>query len=70
MFVYLFSVHPGRCFLNSSYARIQHFGPDMPEECRAGLSEKQLETIWVHGVYHAPASVISRANGGWRVAKG
>jgi hypothetical protein len=33
-------------------------GSDMPEECRAGLSEKQLEAIWVHGVYYAPASVL------------
>ena len=38
----------------------------MPEECRAGLSEKQLEAIWVHGVYYAPASVIRRANVGLR----
>ncbi len=45
-------------------------GSDMPEECRAGLSEKQLEAIWVHGVYYAPASVIRRANEGLRTAKG
>jgi hypothetical protein len=41
-------------------------GSDMPEECRAGLSEKQLEAIWVYGVYYAPASVIRRANVGLR----
>jgi hypothetical protein len=41
-------------------------GSDMPEECREGLSEKQREDIWVHGVYCAPASVIRRANGGLR----
>jgi hypothetical protein len=37
-------------------------GSDMPLECRAGLSEKEGEDIWVHGVYYAPASVIRRAN--------
>jgi len=41
-------------------------GADMPEECRAGLSEKQRGDIWVHGVYYAPASVIRRANEGLR----
>jgi hypothetical protein len=30
------------------------------------LSEKQLEAIWVHGVYYAPASVIRMANEGLR----
>ena len=34
----------------------------MPMECRARLSEKEGEDIWVHGVYYAPASVIRRAN--------
>ncbi len=33
----------------------------MPVECRVGLSQKELEDIWVHGVYYAPASVIRRA---------
>jgi hypothetical protein len=37
-------------------------GSDMPVECRVGLSEKELEDIWVHGVYYAPASVMRRAN--------
>jgi hypothetical protein len=37
-------------------------GCDMPVECRVGLSEKELEDKWVHGVYYAPASVIRRAN--------
>jgi hypothetical protein len=37
-------------------------GCDMPVEYREGLSEKELEDIWVHGVYYAPASVIRRAN--------
>ena len=37
-------------------------GCDMPVECRVGLSEKELEDIWVHGVFYAPASVIRRAN--------
>jgi hypothetical protein len=44
-------------------------GCDMPVECRVGLSEKELEDIWVHGVFYAPASVIRRANVA-RVAKG
>jgi hypothetical protein len=39
-------------------------GADMPEECMAGLSEKQREDLWVLGVYYAPASVIRRANEG------
>jgi hypothetical protein len=34
----------------------------MPAECMVGLSEKELEDIWVHGVFYAPASVIRRAN--------
>ena len=37
-------------------------GCDMPLECRARLSEKEGEDIWVHGVYYAPASVIRGAN--------
>ncbi len=37
-------------------------GFDMPLECRAGLSEKEGEDIWIHGVYYAPSSVIRRAN--------
>ncbi len=41
-------------------------GCDMPLECRAGLSEKEVEDIWVHGVYYAPAVVIRRANVGLR----
>jgi hypothetical protein len=36
-------------------------GGDMPLECRAGLSEKELSQIWVKGIYYAPAARIRRA---------
>ena len=68
-----YAVNTRKCRRNTAKQEIDIYqalefrkGSDMPEECRAGLSEKQLEAIWVHGVYYAPASVIRRANEGLR----
>ena len=68
-----YAVNTRKCRRNTAKQEVDIYqalefrkGSDMPEECRAGLSEKQLEAIWVHGVYYAPASVIRRANEGLR----
>lgn len=68
-----FAVNTRKCRGNTAKQEVDIYqalefrkGSDMPEECRAGLSDKKLEAIWVHGVYYAPASVIRRANGGLR----
>ena len=68
-----YAVNTRKCRRNTAKQEVDIYqalefrkGSDMPEECREGLSEKQLEAIWVHGVYYAPASVIRRANEGLR----
>ena len=68
-----YAVNTRKCRRNTAKQEVDIYqalefrkGSDKPEECRVGLSEKQLEAIWVQGVCYAPASVIRRANEGLR----
>ena len=70
-----FAVNTRKCRGNTAKQEVDIYqalefrkGSDMPEECRAGLSDKKLEAIWGSWCVLCPS--VRYSEGKWRAAKG